>query len=169
MQRFEELLAVGERHWGPEHPKLLNARQNYATVLRDVGRYTEAAELTRQVYESRQKGLGEEHADTLFSLQIMCVTLLDLGRSDEAVGHARALAELTQRARGPDNVATAGGFACYAEQQDPRMAEIVMLRHFAGLGVDETAAALAVSPRTVKREWAVAKAWLFQQLADGSP
>jgi len=54
------------------------------------------------------------------------------------------------------------------EQQDPRMAQIVNLRFFAGLGVEDTAAALDISPRTVKREWAVAKAWLYQQLTGDS-
>lgn len=50
------------------------------------------------------------------------------------------------------------------EKRDPRMAQIVMLRFFAGLDVEQTAAALEVSPRTVKRDWAVARAWLFQKL-----
>lgn len=42
----------------------------------------------------------------------------------------------------------------------PRQAKIVELRFFAGLTEDETAEALGISPRTVKREWTVAKAWL---------
>jgi len=50
------------------------------------------------------------------------------------------------------------------ETRDPRMAQIVQLRYFAGLSVDETAAALELSARTVKREWAVARAWLFQRM-----
>lgn len=47
---------------------------------------------------------------------------------------------------------------------DERMAKIVQLRYFAGLSVEETAAALEVSERTVKREWNVARAWLYQRL-----
>lgn len=50
------------------------------------------------------------------------------------------------------------------EERDPRMAEVVHLRFFAGLSVEETAAALEVSERTVKREWAVARAWLYEAL-----
>ncbi|MGI9013905.1 MAG: sigma-70 family RNA polymerase sigma factor [Phycisphaerales bacterium] len=50
------------------------------------------------------------------------------------------------------------------EVQDPRMAQIVMLRFFAGLSVEDTASALDISPRTVKREWAVARAWLYQHM-----
>lgn len=50
------------------------------------------------------------------------------------------------------------------EEQDPRMAEVVRLRFYAGLSVEETAMALEVSERTVKREWAVARAWLFNAM-----
>ena len=52
------------------------------------------------------------------------------------------------------------------EQQDARMAEVVHLRFFAGLSVEETAKALEVSERTVKREWAVARAWLYEALRE---
>ena len=48
---------------------------------------------------------------------------------------------------------------------DPDQARIIELRFFGGLTVEETAAALAVSPATVKREWAVAKGWLFRELS----
>ena len=47
-----------------------------------------------------------------------------------------------------------------------RMAEVVILRFFAGLSVEETARAMCLSERTVKREWAVARAWLFEALRD---
>lgn len=53
------------------------------------------------------------------------------------------------------------------EKQDARMARIVSLRFFAGLGVEETAQALEVSVRTVKRDWATARAWLFRELQAG--
>ena len=50
---------------------------------------------------------------------------------------------------------------------DPEQGRIVELRFFAGLTVDETAAALAVSPSTVKREWSLAKGWLYRELTVG--
>jgi RNA polymerase sigma-70 factor (ECF subfamily) len=50
------------------------------------------------------------------------------------------------------------------EGLDPDQARIVELRFFAGLTVEETAAVVGVSPATVKREWAVAKAWLYRAL-----
>ncbi len=49
---------------------------------------------------------------------------------------------------------------------DPRQARIVELRFFGGLTIEETAEALGVSAKTVKRDWAIAKAWLHQELAE---
>jgi RNA polymerase sigma factor (TIGR02999 family) len=50
------------------------------------------------------------------------------------------------------------------ERLDPTQGRIVELRYFAGLTVEETAAALGMSDRTIKREWALAKSWLYRQL-----
>jgi RNA polymerase sigma-70 factor, ECF subfamily len=54
------------------------------------------------------------------------------------------------------------------EALDPGQARIVELRFFGGLTVDEIADVVSVSPRTVKREWTIAKAWLYRELA-GTP
>jgi len=50
---------------------------------------------------------------------------------------------------------------------DARQARVVEMRFFAGLDVVETAAALGVSEKTVKRDWAAAKAWLHRELTRG--
>ena len=50
------------------------------------------------------------------------------------------------------------------ERLDPQQARIVELRYFGGLTLEETAAVLDVSPSTVKREWALAKGWLYRAL-----
>lgn len=47
---------------------------------------------------------------------------------------------------------------------DPRQAQVVELRFFAGLSVEDTAQVLEVSPTTVKREWASARVWLFDAI-----
>ena len=52
---------------------------------------------------------------------------------------------------------------------DPQKAELVKLRYFAGLSLDEAASCLGISPVTAKRYWAVARAWLFAALSDGEP
>ena len=50
------------------------------------------------------------------------------------------------------------------ERLDARQARVVELRYFGGLSVDEAASALGLSPATVKREWATARAWLARRL-----
>jgi len=51
------------------------------------------------------------------------------------------------------------------EKLDGRQARVVELRFFAGLSVEETAEAMGISTPTVKREWAMAKAWLHRELS----
>ena len=50
---------------------------------------------------------------------------------------------------------------------DPQQSRLVELRFFAGLTIRETAEALDISPATVKREWNMAKAWLFRRMTQG--
>lgn len=54
------------------------------------------------------------------------------------------------------------------EAIDTIEAQVVELRYFGGLTVEETAVALGVSPATVKREWQFARAWLYRRLTGGS-
>jgi RNA polymerase sigma-70 factor, ECF subfamily len=49
-------------------------------------------------------------------------------------------------------------------QLDARQADVVELRYFGGLTIDETASFLGVSPKTVKRDWEMARAWLHAEL-----
>jgi len=49
--------------------------------------------------------------------------------------------------------------------QDPRKSQIVELRYFGGLTVGETAEFLNLSPRSVEREWTMAKAWLYRAIS----
>jgi len=53
------------------------------------------------------------------------------------------------------------------EAQHPDQAQVVELRYFGGLTIEETAAAMDISPSTAKRHWRTARAWLFLQLGDG--
>ena len=48
---------------------------------------------------------------------------------------------------------------------DPRKVQVIEMRYFSGLSVEETAAALDVSPQTVMRDWKLAKAWLARELS----
>jgi RNA polymerase sigma factor (TIGR02999 family) len=98
------------------------------------------------------------------------------------IDHARARCAVK---RTPDTLPESGGeFAAFLALTDeraaelldlddallrlagmcPRQAEIVEMRYFAGLTVDETAQALEISPATVKREWDKARAWLHARM-----
>jgi RNA polymerase sigma factor (TIGR02999 family) len=48
---------------------------------------------------------------------------------------------------------------------DPRQSQVVELRYFGGLSIEETAEVMSLSPATVKREWTLARAWLHRELA----
>ena len=78
----------------------------------------------------------------------MRVTLSGLGGADQSPEEILALDEALRR----------------LEKRDPRTTDVVRLRFFAGLSVEETARALEVSERTVKREWSFARAWLYDAL-----
>lgn len=53
------------------------------------------------------------------------------------------------------------------ERLDPQKGRIVELRYFGGLSLEETAEVLHISPRTVRREWQRAKAWLYRMMTEG--
>lgn len=52
--------------------------------------------------------------------------------------------------------------------EEPQAAEVVKLRYFAGLTIEETASALNLSVRTVNRHWTYARAWLYQRLGEAN-
>jgi RNA polymerase sigma factor (TIGR02999 family) len=53
-------------------------------------------------------------------------------------------------------------------ERDPRKAQVVEMKFFGGLSVEESAEVLGVSPVTVMRDWRTAKAWLYRELSSGS-
>jgi RNA polymerase sigma factor (TIGR02999 family) len=53
-------------------------------------------------------------------------------------------------------------------RMDPRQSRIVELKYFGGMSIEEIAAVLDLSERTVKREWQMAKAWLYERVSGGS-
>jgi RNA polymerase sigma factor (TIGR02999 family) len=95
-------------------------------------------------------------------------------RRREKHGGGRARAELAEdiaaapqpEADGTDLIALDDALR-KLEALDARKAQVVSLRYFAGLTVDETAAALDLSPATVKNDWAFARAWLHRELSGG--
>jgi RNA polymerase sigma factor (TIGR02999 family) len=53
------------------------------------------------------------------------------------------------------------------ESLDPQKGKIIELRYFGGLSIEEAAEVLHISPRTVRREWQRAKAWLYRMMTEG--
>ncbi len=52
------------------------------------------------------------------------------------------------------------------EEFDAKQAKIIELRYFGGMTIEETAEVLQISPATVKREWTLARAWLFEKVSE---
>jgi len=106
--------------------------------------------------------------------QVMRRILLDYARSHQAVKRG-----------GPSPKISLDDAMVYGEDQtgqlvaldelltrlssmDPQQGRIVELRFFGGMSVEETAELLGISPRTVKRDWAMAKSWLSRELRKAS-
>ena len=104
-----------------------------------------AARLMRRVLvdEARKRNF-QKRGGELTRISFDEAMVLATGRDAEVIALDEALARLTKFA--------------------PRKCEVVELRFFAGLSIEETAAALKVSTDTVKREWRTAKLWLLHEL-----
>jgi len=105
--------------------------------------------------------------------QIMRRILVDWARTRQALkrgGDVRPLeleeARVVAEGRGPDLAALDDALTALAAV-DPRKSQVVELRFFGGLGVEETAEVLKVSVETVTRDWRLAKRWLRRELSKG--
>jgi RNA polymerase sigma-70 factor, ECF subfamily len=108
------------------------------------------------------------------SAKLMRRVLVEYARSDrslkrggqaEQVGLEEALEVL--QVKDEDVLAVDGGLSALS-RLDPRKAQVVELRIFGGLSVEEAAEALGVSRETVLRDWRLAKAWLRREMRKGS-
>jgi len=156
------------------YPKLRRiARQQLEH--RRPGESVESASLANEAYLKlvRAGGIRCENRAHFLALcsQIMRRILVDHARrrgyaKRDAVCVAVDEALLAARSRGVDVLALDDALRALASV-DPRKSRVVELRYFGGLDVEETAAVLGVSPGTVKRDWRLARAWLFAELGGG--
>jgi RNA polymerase sigma factor (TIGR02999 family) len=128
------------------HEAFMELRDHPAIAAADPGRFLcAAAEAMRRILI--------DHARTR-------------GRAKRGGGKKPVLTDVAELAAEGDGeqILALDEAICRLEQQDPDAARVVRLRFFGGLGVEETATALGVSERTIKREWQFARAWLFREL-----
>ena len=120
----------------------------------------------------REDLLGEDGQRVLASGPILSLMDMASGMAIwRAMDEFTAIADLAGEDRSEEIVALDEALHRLKERR-PRAAEVVTLRFFGGLSVDETADLLGVSPRTVDLDWAFARAWLFRTLAgdeNGNP
>ncbi len=122
-----------------------------------------------------QKGVNYQNRAHFFGVaaQLMRRILVDHARNRQAAkrGGVQQRVELedallaTTR-KSTDLLALDEALGRLAER-DPRQGRIVELRFFGGMTVEETAEILAISPKTVKRDWNVARAWLHAEIGKG--
>jgi RNA polymerase sigma factor (TIGR02999 family) len=155
------------------YPKLRRlARQQLEH--RRPGESVESASLANEAYLKlvRAGGIRCENRAHFLALcaQIMRRILVDHARrrgltkrGGDVVSVALDEALLAARSRGVDVLALDEALQALASM-DPRKCRVVELRYFGGLDVEETAEVLGVSPGTVKRDWRLARAWLFTEL-----
>jgi RNA polymerase sigma-70 factor (ECF subfamily) len=156
----------------------------YEELRRQAHRYLQrerpghTLETTGLVHEAYIRLVDQRQADWqnrahFFGIagQMMRRVLIDYARSKQAVKRGGGGIQVTledamaaAEARGIDLLDLDESLTRLAEL-DPQQAKVVELRYFAGLGIEETAQALEISPATVKREWAMARAWLRRDLA----
>jgi len=107
--------------------------------------------------------------------QIMRHILVDHARSSRSAKRGGGVQKLTldeavagSQERNLDLVALNDSLISLA-QIDPQQSRIIELRFFGGLTIEETAEVLSISPATVKRDWNMAKAWLYGEINRGQP
>jgi RNA polymerase sigma factor (TIGR02999 family) len=129
--------------------------------------YLRLVDQNRVVWKDRSHFLG-------VAAQLMRRILVDHARQRVASrrgGHQIKLyigsLDMPQVSEQPEQVLAVHEALTRLGEFDPQQGRVVEMRYFGGLTVEETAEALGISPRTVKREWAMALAWLKAELAGG--
>ncbi len=177
------LLAEMKRGNSDALPKLIpliynELRRLAAHFLRDE-RVGHTLQPTALVHEAYLRLAGQNRADWQNRAQFMAVAAQVMRRI--LVDYARQHVAAKRGGGAPvSELGIADGFVSVEQSEetlaidaalarlavlDPQQARVVEMRYFGGLTVEETAEALSIAPRTVKREWALAKAWLRVEIS----
>jgi RNA polymerase sigma factor (TIGR02999 family) len=101
---------------------------------------------------------------------VMRRVLVDYARAHKAEHRGGGMTRIEMRddlaisAKKLDDVAALDAALSNLERQNPRQGKVVELRYFGGLSVEQVASLLGVSTRSVKRDWSLARIWLFREL-----
>ena len=152
----------------------LRRQADRALRAENAGHTLEATALVHEVYfrlVDQERAQWQNRAQFFgMSAKLMRRILIDKARArlaDKRGGGLRPITLQDVHAEAPENPADVLALEEALERlamMDPFEAQLVELRYFAGLTIEETAAALGVSPATVKREWTLARAWLRREL-----
>jgi len=158
----------------------------YAELRRLAGHYLRGERIghtlqpTALVHEAFLRLVGQDHTDwqhrgqfIVIAAQLMRRILVDYALQRVAGKRAGAVVTLDEQRLAPRAGADQTEEILAVDEAlerlaglDKQQACVVELRYFGGLSVEETVETLGISPRTVKRDWAVARAWLRKQLAE---
>lgn len=132
----------------------------------------QTTELVHEAYFklTDQKKVDWENRGQFFAIaaQAMRRILIDAARQRKSLKHGAEKvsldAALTISAEQNQNLLELDEALTELEKFDEQQCRVVELRYFAGLTIEETAEVLKISPATVKREWTIARAWLYQKI-----
>lgn len=137
----------------------------------------QATALVHEAYLKLQPGESQWEGRRHFfsaAAEAMRRILIDRARRRKAVRHGGGLdrAEFVEDVIASplaqdDEILAISGILDRFAQIEPRKAEVVKLRYFVGMTIEETAEALGISTPTAKRDWTFARAWLFRELSRG--
>lgn len=117
-----------------------NSREHFIGVAANVMRRV-LVDYAR-AHKAEQRGGGLKRVEMHDDLAVSADKLEEVAEIDEALKRLEAL--------------------------NSRQAKVVELRYFGGLSIEQIAAHLAIAPRSVKRDWALARVWLFRELKHSS-
>lgn len=163
-QLYDELRALAHKHISRERPgqTLQTTALVHEVFLRVSGSFSESSNLSGDRSPAQQF----YQAAAVAMRRILIERARARGRMKRGGGFQRRLLEDAEISSHEDSVdwLALDAALCKLEAHDRDLAELVGLRYFAGLSVDQAAAALGVSARTVDRNWRLARAFLQRHL-----
>lgn len=157
---YEQLRAIAQRRMASENPghTLQATALVHEVFLRLLGDrrvpwqnqahfYATAAQAMRRVLLDHAKAKGRQKRGG--GQKKMPLNVADLAATEN-----------------PEQILALDTALCRLEEQNPEAAQVVRLRFYAGMSIDQTAEVLEMSPRTIDRRWKFARAWLYKMLEE---